>query len=180
MGSYECQCTEGFFLSDNQHTCIHRSDGKTGTEYCEGGVFFQFLKMNHLREAKRTFRALFQGYVKLLGAYCSTFDKTQVLHCQKCFGFLGKWISLLEWLRDLPKPLFIIGDEKWLEIAGHLGACVNARSMQSFILAFEGFIVKHIFSDMLFFKYDSIGIDGIWVNGPWIQTCKRPPSPSSY
>lgn len=30
MGSYECQCTEGFFLSDNQHTCIHRSDGKTG------------------------------------------------------------------------------------------------------------------------------------------------------
>ncbi|TMS02715.1 Signal peptide, CUB and EGF-like domain-containing protein 1 [Larimichthys crocea] len=26
MGSYECQCTEGFFLSDNQHTCIHRSD----------------------------------------------------------------------------------------------------------------------------------------------------------
>lgn len=29
MGSYECQCTEGFFLSDNQHTCIHRSDGKS-------------------------------------------------------------------------------------------------------------------------------------------------------
>uniref|UniRef100_H3CFP6 Signal peptide, CUB and EGF-like domain-containing protein 1 n=1 Tax=Tetraodon nigroviridis TaxID=99883 RepID=H3CFP6_TETNG len=26
MGSYECQCTDGFFLSDNQHTCIHRSD----------------------------------------------------------------------------------------------------------------------------------------------------------
>lgn len=29
MGSYECQCTDGFFLSDNQHTCIHRSEGKT-------------------------------------------------------------------------------------------------------------------------------------------------------
>lgn len=28
MGSYECQCKEGFFLSDNQHTCIHRSIGK--------------------------------------------------------------------------------------------------------------------------------------------------------
>lgn len=28
MGSYECQCKDGFFLSDNQHTCIHRSDGK--------------------------------------------------------------------------------------------------------------------------------------------------------
>ena len=28
MGSYECQCTHGFFLSDNQHTCIHRSDGR--------------------------------------------------------------------------------------------------------------------------------------------------------
>lgn len=27
MGSYECQCKEGFFLSDNQHTCIHRSEG---------------------------------------------------------------------------------------------------------------------------------------------------------
>uniref|UniRef100_A0A3B5L0J9 Signal peptide, CUB and EGF-like domain-containing protein 1 n=1 Tax=Xiphophorus couchianus TaxID=32473 RepID=A0A3B5L0J9_9TELE len=26
MGSYECQCKDGFFLSDNQHTCIHRSD----------------------------------------------------------------------------------------------------------------------------------------------------------
>ncbi|XP_029425026.1 signal peptide, CUB and EGF-like domain-containing protein 1 isoform X3 [Nannospalax galili] len=26
MGSYECQCHNGFFLSDNQHTCIHRSD----------------------------------------------------------------------------------------------------------------------------------------------------------
>ncbi|RXN21616.1 signal CUB and EGF-like domain-containing 2 [Labeo rohita] len=25
MGSYECRCKEGFFLSDNQHTCIHRS-----------------------------------------------------------------------------------------------------------------------------------------------------------
>uniref|UniRef100_A0A8C0KET4 Protein CEGP1 n=1 Tax=Canis lupus dingo TaxID=286419 RepID=A0A8C0KET4_CANLU len=24
MGSYECRCKEGFFLSDNQHTCIHR------------------------------------------------------------------------------------------------------------------------------------------------------------
>lgn len=32
MGSYECMCTEGFFLSDNQHTCIHRSDGKTSVE----------------------------------------------------------------------------------------------------------------------------------------------------
>lgn len=31
MGSYECQCTHGFFLSDNQHTCIHRSDGKSHT-----------------------------------------------------------------------------------------------------------------------------------------------------
>ncbi|KAG8517933.1 Signal peptide, CUB and EGF-like domain-containing protein 1 [Galemys pyrenaicus] len=28
MGSYECQCHSGFFLSDNQHTCIHRSDGE--------------------------------------------------------------------------------------------------------------------------------------------------------
>lgn len=28
MGSYECRCKEGFFLSDNQHTCIHRSVGK--------------------------------------------------------------------------------------------------------------------------------------------------------
>nr|XP_031537080.1 signal peptide, CUB and EGF-like domain-containing protein 2 isoform X2 [Vicugna pacos] len=26
MGSYECRCKEGFFLSDNQHTCIHRSE----------------------------------------------------------------------------------------------------------------------------------------------------------
>ncbi|KAI4876796.1 hypothetical protein NFI96_009177, partial [Prochilodus magdalenae] len=26
IGSYECQCKEGFFLSDNQHTCIHRSE----------------------------------------------------------------------------------------------------------------------------------------------------------
>ncbi|KAK1798016.1 hypothetical protein P4O66_000488 [Electrophorus voltai] len=25
MGSYQCLCKEGFFLSDNQHTCIHRS-----------------------------------------------------------------------------------------------------------------------------------------------------------
>ncbi|KAM3626281.1 uncharacterized protein V6R79_026165 [Siganus canaliculatus] len=25
MGSYECRCKDGFFLSDNQHTCIHRS-----------------------------------------------------------------------------------------------------------------------------------------------------------
>lgn len=37
MGSYECQCTDGFFLSDNQHTCIHRSDGESETESC---VFF--------------------------------------------------------------------------------------------------------------------------------------------
>lgn len=27
MGSYECRCQEGFLLSDNQHTCIHRSEG---------------------------------------------------------------------------------------------------------------------------------------------------------
>ncbi|KAM4666111.1 signal peptide, CUB and EGF-like domain-containing protein 2 isoform 1-T3 [Amazona ochrocephala] len=26
VGSYECRCKEGFFLSDNQHTCIHRSE----------------------------------------------------------------------------------------------------------------------------------------------------------
>ncbi|KAJ8271495.1 hypothetical protein COCON_G00103540 [Conger conger] len=26
MGSYECRCKDGFFLSDNQHTCIHRSE----------------------------------------------------------------------------------------------------------------------------------------------------------
>ncbi|XP_058015474.1 signal peptide, CUB and EGF-like domain-containing protein 2 isoform X3 [Ahaetulla prasina] len=26
VGSYECRCNEGFFLSDNQHTCIHRSE----------------------------------------------------------------------------------------------------------------------------------------------------------
>ena len=30
MGSYECQCHSGFFLSDNQHTCIHRSNGESG------------------------------------------------------------------------------------------------------------------------------------------------------
>ena len=29
MGSYECLCKDGFFLSDNQHTCIHRSDGQS-------------------------------------------------------------------------------------------------------------------------------------------------------
>lgn len=29
MGSYECQCHSGFFLSDNQHTCIHRSNGES-------------------------------------------------------------------------------------------------------------------------------------------------------
>ena len=29
MGSYECQCLSGFFLSDNQHTCIHRSSGES-------------------------------------------------------------------------------------------------------------------------------------------------------
>lgn len=28
VGSYECRCNEGFFLSDNQHTCIHRSVGE--------------------------------------------------------------------------------------------------------------------------------------------------------
>lgn len=28
MGSYECRCKGGFFLSDNQHTCIHRSVGE--------------------------------------------------------------------------------------------------------------------------------------------------------
>ena len=27
MGSYECFCREGFFLSDNQHTCIQRPEG---------------------------------------------------------------------------------------------------------------------------------------------------------
>lgn len=27
VGSYECRCNDGFFLSDNQHTCIHRSEG---------------------------------------------------------------------------------------------------------------------------------------------------------
>ncbi|KAK3518586.1 hypothetical protein QTP70_004079 [Hemibagrus guttatus] len=27
MGSYECRCKEGFFLSDNQHTCIQRPKG---------------------------------------------------------------------------------------------------------------------------------------------------------
>lgn len=31
MGSYECRCKEGFFLSDNQHTCIHRSVGECTT-----------------------------------------------------------------------------------------------------------------------------------------------------
>uniref|UniRef100_A0A8C7FSJ0 Signal peptide, CUB and EGF-like domain-containing protein 3 n=1 Tax=Oncorhynchus kisutch TaxID=8019 RepID=A0A8C7FSJ0_ONCKI len=30
MGSYECRCREGFFLSDNQHTCIQRP--KEGTK----------------------------------------------------------------------------------------------------------------------------------------------------
>lgn len=29
LGSYECQCHSGFFLSDNQHTCIHRSNGES-------------------------------------------------------------------------------------------------------------------------------------------------------
>uniref|UniRef100_A0A8C9EKE5 Signal peptide, CUB and EGF-like domain-containing protein 3 n=1 Tax=Pavo cristatus TaxID=9049 RepID=A0A8C9EKE5_PAVCR len=28
MGSYECFCREGFFLSDNQHTCIQRPEGQ--------------------------------------------------------------------------------------------------------------------------------------------------------
>ncbi|XP_020857659.1 signal peptide, CUB and EGF-like domain-containing protein 2 isoform X2 [Phascolarctos cinereus] len=28
VGSYECQCKEGLFLSDNQHTCIHRAEEK--------------------------------------------------------------------------------------------------------------------------------------------------------
>lgn len=28
MGSYECHCREGFFLSDNQHTCIQRPEGQ--------------------------------------------------------------------------------------------------------------------------------------------------------
>ncbi|MEQ2167093.1 hypothetical protein GOODEAATRI_000649 [Goodea atripinnis] len=28
VGSYECRCKEGFFLSDNQHMCIHRSIGE--------------------------------------------------------------------------------------------------------------------------------------------------------
>lgn len=27
MGSYECHCRDGFFLSDNQHTCIQRPEG---------------------------------------------------------------------------------------------------------------------------------------------------------
>lgn len=31
LGSYECQCHSGFFLSDNQHTCIHRSNGESAT-----------------------------------------------------------------------------------------------------------------------------------------------------
>lgn len=37
MGSYECRCKEGFFLSDNQHTCIHRSVGEctTCTLFCK-------------------------------------------------------------------------------------------------------------------------------------------------
>lgn len=37
MGSYECRCKEGFFLSDNQHTCIHRSVGEftTCTQPCQ-------------------------------------------------------------------------------------------------------------------------------------------------
>uniref|UniRef100_A0A8D0N633 Signal peptide, CUB and EGF-like domain-containing protein 2 n=1 Tax=Sus scrofa TaxID=9823 RepID=A0A8D0N633_PIG len=30
MGSYECRCKEGFFLSDNQHTCIHHSEVTCG------------------------------------------------------------------------------------------------------------------------------------------------------
>lgn len=31
MGSYECHCREGFFLSDNQHTCIQRPEGQPTT-----------------------------------------------------------------------------------------------------------------------------------------------------
>lgn len=36
MGSYECHCREGFFLSDNQHTCIQRPEGQplAGAEPC--------------------------------------------------------------------------------------------------------------------------------------------------
>lgn len=37
MGSYECRCKDGFFLSDNQHTCIHRSVGecRAHTHICQ-------------------------------------------------------------------------------------------------------------------------------------------------
>ena len=37
MGSYECRCKEGFFLSDNQHTCIHRSEGASALLWAWGG-----------------------------------------------------------------------------------------------------------------------------------------------
>lgn len=42
MGSYECRCKEGFFLSDNQHTCIHRSEGTLVGRRVGGGVSSEF------------------------------------------------------------------------------------------------------------------------------------------
>lgn len=36
MGSYECRCKEGFFLSDNQHTCIHRLEGASALLWAGG------------------------------------------------------------------------------------------------------------------------------------------------
>lgn len=46
MGSYECQCKEGFFLSDNQHTCIHRSIGKC-LEISSSRKCFERVTKNH-------------------------------------------------------------------------------------------------------------------------------------
>lgn len=47
VGSYECLCKEGFFLSDNQHTCIHRSEGTPapGHQLCWEGQ-----ALNHLQK----------------------------------------------------------------------------------------------------------------------------------
>lgn len=53
MGSYECRCKEGFFLSDNQHTCIHRSVGEfTGCLIFAVYSFANELKMKPIKDFK--------------------------------------------------------------------------------------------------------------------------------
>lgn len=51
MGSYECRCKEGFFLSDNQHTCIHRSVGECPQQtvllwVTRGHLWYEFIDRN--------------------------------------------------------------------------------------------------------------------------------------